>query len=469
MLISVAALAMGIVILYLLSTPLPTSVPAFSGIVSNSSMVVYISHEGGDTLSVGQFKILVDGVDRTSNFTQSLTGPFSLGKVMKANLTYYPKRLVLIFNASGAGETPLLSTDLYGSAPFTSPGWYSSSWLYRKKITIRGSQVTGSLTDFPVLIYTGADNDLKIAAQNSGNDFVFTSWDGSTKIPHEIDNYTGTQSGTLYAWVKVPTLTAGLDTVIYLYYKNPSASNQQDAANVWDTNFKGVWHLNENSGTRYDSTSNNNDLTDWNTVARGAGQIAGGADFVRANSEYLYITDATQTGLDVTGPITLEAWAKNDESTTPPYQIISKARGTCGSGDPPYFLRMNTPAGAMRECTVMTGACGTDPTDAQPGVGTITSGTWIHVVGLNDGSYTRVYKNSIETDSEAHATGSFNSDGAVYVGSQVNANYFDGIIDEARISSTARSQDWLTTEYTNMANPSNFITISTEQSPLTMS
>jgi hypothetical protein len=51
----------------------------------------------------------------------------------------------------------------------------------------------------------------------------------------------------------------------------------------------------------------------------------------------------------------------------------------------------------------------------------------------------------------------------------VNANYFDGLIDEARVSSVARSQDWLTTEYANMNNPAGFCTFGTQQTPLSMS
>jgi len=58
------------------------------------------------------------------------------------------------------------------------------------------------------------------------------------------------------------------------------------------------------------------------------------------------------------------------------------------------------------------------------------------------------------------------------VGSQVNANYFDGILDEVRISSTARTQDWLTTEYNNENAPGVggfLVSISSEQVPATMS
>jgi hypothetical protein len=468
-LISISVLAMGIVMLFFFSGPLPTSVPSFSGLVTNSSKIVYITHEGGDTLRVGRFRIYVDGVDETYNFTKSIRGNFSVGQVMNATLPKWPQRVVMVFNTSWGGETVLISANLLGKLPFTPPGWYDGAWANRKKITIPGSMVTGSLTDFPVLVYR-VDTQLQNSAQAGGPDILFTSWDGTTKLPHEIEWF-NKQSGSFTAWVKVPSLAAGSDTTIFVYYNNSAASNQQNPEGVWTNGYAGVWHLNESSGTRFDSTANNNDLTDWNTVARSVGvaMFAGGADFVRTNSEYLYINDAAQTGLDITGPITMEAWVQNDETVNPPYFIIDKARGTCGSGDAPYFLRLNSEGANLRECTVVTGSCGETPSDAQPVVGTITSGSWIHLVGTNDGAYTRVYKNSVQTDSEVYNSGIFNSDGAFYIGSQVNANYFDGLIDEARVSSVARSQDWLTTEYANMNNPAGFCTFGTQQTPLSMS
>jgi hypothetical protein len=202
-----------------------------------------------------------------------------------------------------------------------------------------------------------------------------------------------------------------------------------------------------------------------------SGRIGNAADFVRTSAQYLYINDAAQTGLDITGPITLEAWAKLDETANAPYHVFDKARGSCGSGDPPYFLRVNIAGGNIHECFVSTGSCGADPTDAQPAGTTIVSGTWYFLAGTNDGTNSKVYRNAVLTDTEPYAAGIYNSDGAFYVGSQVNANYWDGLIDEVRISSTARTQDWLTTEYNNENSPGVggfLVSVSIEQTPATM-
>ncbi|MBX4181604.1 DUF2341 domain-containing protein [Candidatus Parcubacteria bacterium] len=146
----------------------------------------------------------------------------------------------------------------------TSPAWYSSSWAYRKKITIDHTKVSGDLTDFPVLVST-TDTDLKdtdnggYVAQADGGDFVFTSSDGTTALSYELQDYDNT-TGELNAWVKVPSLSSTSDTNVYLYYGNATVTNGESPSNVWDTNFQMVQHV-DSAGSMQDSTSNNSDGT----------------------------------------------------------------------------------------------------------------------------------------------------------------------------------------------------------------
>jgi len=70
------------------------------------------------------------------------------------------------------------------------------------------------------------------------------------------------------------------------------------------------WAFEETSGVRYDSTENNNDLTDNNTVLYGTGIIGNAADFEASNSERLTIEDASQTGLDITNDRTWCWWSE---------------------------------------------------------------------------------------------------------------------------------------------------------------
>lgn len=61
--------------------------------------------------------------------------------------------------------------------------------------------------------------------------------------------------------------------------------------------FVAYWACEEESGVRYDSGTNNNDLTDNNTVGFGTGINGNGCDVEYSNSEYFTILEADATGL----------------------------------------------------------------------------------------------------------------------------------------------------------------------------
>ena len=88
--------------------------------------------------------------------------------------------------------------------------WYNSAWTSRQEITIDSDNaaygLSGSLNGFPYLVkLTDGANDLFGVAQSSGNDILFTASDGTTKLPHEIENYNDAGgSEELLAWVRLP-------------------------------------------------------------------------------------------------------------------------------------------------------------------------------------------------------------------------------------------------------------------------
>ncbi|HZR63898.1 MAG TPA: fibronectin type III domain-containing protein, partial [Terriglobales bacterium] len=59
------------------------------------------------------------------------------------------------------------------------------------------------------------------------------------------------------------------------------------------------------------------------------------------------------------------------------------------------------------------------------------------------------------------------SNPAAVLGSAFGAFYFDGDVDELRISSTNRSTDWIAAEYSNQNNPGTFIAMGSESCPST--
>src|ERR1035441_6856080 len=172
----------------------------------------------------------------------------------------------------------LIAGLLLATASSAVAGWYSPTWAYRKAISIDHTKIPNTdQSSFPVLVSLTSDAGLSAHALSSGHDILFTASDGTTKIPYERESYS---SGTLLAWVNVTTLSHTADTVIYMYYGNASATDQQAATSVWDANYKAVWHLKEATG----SNPTNSTSTAWTETQVGsptqtASQIGGGLNF----------------------------------------------------------------------------------------------------------------------------------------------------------------------------------------------
>jgi hypothetical protein len=126
---------------------------------------------------------------------------------------------------------PTLNIDSY-SKTYTKYAWWEFNWDYKKEITINSSQVPSTLSNFPVCIDI-TDTDLRDNAQSSGDDIAFTNADEDTQLNHEIEYWDNT-TGELIAWVNVTSLTHDTDTIIYMYYGNDAASNQENPSEVFD-------------------------------------------------------------------------------------------------------------------------------------------------------------------------------------------------------------------------------------------
>lgn len=111
--------------------------------------------------------------------------------------------------------------------------WYNLAWHWRKPITI--SNGGGALTNFQIMMTV--DTATLVTAGKmlaSGNDIRFSTSDGVTNISYWIQS--GINTASTIIWVKVPSLSAGSNT-IYMYYGNTgaaAASNGDNTFIFWD-------------------------------------------------------------------------------------------------------------------------------------------------------------------------------------------------------------------------------------------
>lgn len=357
--------------------------------------------------------------------------------------------------SGGSGQTSWSDATKYssGSSVTTSSGqftlsstsnWYNTSWAYRKKITFDNSAQSANLTDFPVLVKLTSSRVDYANTQNSGQDIRFTDSDGTTLLSHEIESWD--ESGNSFVWVKVPQINASSSTDhVYMYYGNSSVADGQAATSVWDSNYKGVWHLNEASGNALDSTSNGNTLTNNATVTYTEGQIAKSGSFASASSQFLSHVDNDSLSVDgqdfsyvtwvnaTTFPNTNNGIANKDDNSN----LKREWHLLYSTFSNRFVLRLQN--NATNLITLSADAFGAAST-----------ATW-YMVAVTYNATSRVASISVNggVQNGGTATGDITaSSGAFRIGTSWGAsNPWNGKIDETRLSKTVRSASWLAAEY----------------------
>ena len=338
-----------------------------------------------------------------------------------------------------------------------SQNWYNSSWQYRQRISIDSDHadfsLSGDLSQFPLLIHlTDSSNDLFGKAQPDGDDILFTATDGLTVVPHEIELYNdGSGSEELRAWVKVPSLSSSSDTHIYIYYGNGDASSQETPADVWDSNFRGVWHLEEfAAGTvtpdlYRDSTSNGNHGDDIVSHTGKGGKIGMGQRFDGVDD---LIDCGNDASLDV-NYITIEVWV-NVNGWIDDMGVVAKGDNTYRQ----YWIWAWSANGSYE----------IDEGGNINNAWTLTGTGWEHMALTWDGTNIVTYTNGIQEVSNLQGTGTINPTTEPLVfGNIPGYQFWDGNLDEIRISSIARSADWIKASYTIQNNPQNYLYFQAEE------
>jgi hypothetical protein len=335
-------------------------------------------------------------------------------------------------------------------------------YRYSRSLTIDHTKVPNTdQTNFPVL-FSGTYAYLATVANggkvtnSNGYDIIITSdADGATKLDHEIETYTAT-TGAVNFWVRVPTVSHTTDTVIYLWYGNSAiTTSQENVTGVWDSNFRGVWHLpNGSTLTANDSTShaNHGTLSGSPLPSAVAAQIDGGANFNATGYIDMFSSGDPGSPLTITGyPLTISCWVYL-ASLGGIYGYVDKNYG--GSGE--YQLASN--AGVVTFTT---------NTDALNSTTPLSAGTIYYLVCVQSASNKYIYINGVQNASNATPS-SMSANGIHYtLGAAATGAYrLNGALDEVRISNVVRSADWIATEYNNQSSPSTFYAVGNEYGPL---
>lgn len=187
-----------------------------------------------------------------------------------------------------------ISSVVFPSVARADDTWWNASWQKRLKITISNGSRAENLVNFPVMV---ALNSSRISYGDflaGGDDVRFVDADGSTVLDYEIEKWNTSATSTM--WVRVPQIDASSNTdYIYLYYDNSGASAGANPTGVWDSNYLSVLHLGNNpsgSGPQEDSSSNNRDATSISLTSTSTGVIGDGLD-LNGTTQYVQYASTT--------------------------------------------------------------------------------------------------------------------------------------------------------------------------------
>lgn len=340
---------------------------------------------------------------------------------------------------------------------------YSNGYDHRRLITIPPESVSGSsdFTNFPFL-FRQTDTVYKDTANggevhyNSAIDIRYELEDG-TKLDHFLERWNNV-TGEVIAWIRIPTLKATDTTRIYMYWGKDIGSSEENESGIWNSStYRGVYHLWQDAGgsaPQFTDVSGNGNhgsatggMSSSNTVE---GKLGRALNLTGAN----YVTIPDSASLHITGDLTVSYWMKpagsypRSRRENPVHKAYSGEWGNTFevTGKVSYYH----------------GSAGTDggtyqgfSSDAR-----INDNNWHHVQLVRDTTAAKVYVyiDGSRQGSMDITVGRVSGTNPVYIGNGY-VSPFTGAMDEVRIQATARSADWVMTEYNNQNDPDNFFRV----------
>jgi hypothetical protein len=244
---------------------------------------------------------------------------------------------------------------------------------------------------------------------------------------------------------------------IYMCFGNPSAPDAQSAANVWDDDFRAVWHLNQSSLNLEDSTSYNNHITaaagtpDYASSAK----IGDGLHLDSSSSEYV---TSNVNVLPAGKNFTFEGWMNPD--TIQKQTFVAKNRDSATATQENELVIYWDGGAGSNWCDYVEYTI----TSHDAGAGEPSAGNWDHYVFTIDtyNDVHKVYCNGELVSTKTTAVNDFSPDTSNFpwcLGMErdsgsptTTGDFFDGYMDEVRFSNRVRSADWIAAQYRSQSN-----------------
>ena len=325
--------------------------------------------------------------------------------------------LVAVLSACGFSQQlggPAAGDDVPGDARVV-------EWAKKRKLTIDNPYPT-TFTKFGLALHLDATRINYSATKTGGADVRIGDASGNF-YPYEIEQWN--PAGTSIIWVGVPTITASTQTDIWLYYGNPNATDAQNAEAVWDTDYVGVWHLGDERDSTGRLASTNSGGTPMPGRIGNAMSFGGGNQHVDTKSTEHLTRWTVELWLNPTNAGNTANGSAPPLSRFPNYTVL----WGCNTATFCKTVMFNSDAAQTQTFFV----------NFDAGVG-----TWTHIAGRYDGATIRSFINGLQSMQANSTATPQNTANSTKIGdhADLSGNYI-GLVDEVRISRTARSLDFI--------------------------
>lgn len=315
-----------------------------------------------------------------------------------------------------------------------------------KRFWIEPDLLTGDLTDYPVVIDTRLDPDLKKYLSTSAAEIDFGVEPNSGGLPYEIefDLKTNNLGRRMVIWVKLPFISSTERTYFYMFYGNQSAVGNQSLSQLWQTAypFDAVYHGNVTppfpNYALIDSSSNGrNALMNAGSCAPAPYTDAGIGDESGIFADLAWDLHASgdfMTDPKYTTGFTISYWAS--------FVPIGNMVGAYDAGASNYLTGIGPSAGIYHPIMIVGGGA--------PKVGTIALSAFtpylIHFVKDDAAGQERIYVNG-QLDSTHASTAIATTTLPTFSGNPCGALGWFGTFDELRFVDTVLPADWIKADY----------------------
>ena len=348
-----------------------------------------------------------------------------------------------------------------------------SAFAHKAYITFSGYEGETTLTNFPALVRLAdgvggfAHADCALAG---GRDVRFSLGDGR-ELPSEVVSWN--EDGTSEFYVRVPEL-AGKSTRIMVFWGSAAAPARDPRLKVWDRSYTGVYGMGDAGRALVDASSSDILGAVPGTVTDATGIVGTAKGFAEANKTY-YTVGMPQEIPNYYLGSTMECWFKVAAFPSSDNRPMVAFYPTAGMYNMGIVFRMRS-SGKISANMGYSSSNGGDNYGTELTSAVAEAGVWHHamVTFATDRTLT-LYLDGARAGSTVRSKPRFPTDAilnshTVLIGSGGdNGNwrtlYFDGILDEVRLSTIARPADYAAAVYKNLADTADFLVI--EATPAT--